>query len=82
MFLHLNAMKTCSVDATLVPFLFFAREAGKFSVIHQDSLVTDTLHLKKIYFLKNILKQIDDVYIANQYTVIKELKKALQTSER
>ena len=68
-------MKTCSVDATLVPFLFFAREAGKFSVIHQDSLVTDTLQLKKTYFLKNVLKQIDEFYMANQNTVIKESKK-------
>ena len=75
-------MKTCSVDATLVPFVFFTREAGKFSVIHQDSLVTDTLQLKKTYFLKNVKKQIDDVYMANQNTVIKESKKALQTSER
>ena len=75
-------MKTCSVGAILVTLLFFASDAEKFCIIHQNSQVTDTLQLKKTYFLKNVKKQIDDVYIANQYTVIKELKKALQTSER
>lgn len=79
---QLSAIKSCSVGAALVTVLFFSCSVGKFCLVHQDDLVTNTLQLKKTYHVKNVKKQFDDVYLAINSTVLKESKKPIQNSER
>ena len=75
-------MKTCSVGAVVATLLFFTCSVGKFCVIHQDNLVANKLQLKKTYFVKNVKKQFDDVYMAFESTVLTESKKPIRTAER
>ena len=81
-YLKLNAIKTCSVGGALVNLLFFTCSVGKFCVIQQDNLVADKLQVMKTYFVKNVKEQVDNVYLASEFTVLTESKKPIKTSER
>ena len=80
--LKLNAVKTCGVGGALVNLLFFTCSVGKFCVIQQDNLVADKLQVMKTYFVKNVKKQVDNVYMASEFTVLTESKKPIKISER
>ena len=79
---QLVAIKTCSVGAALVTVLFFSCNVGKFCIIHQDAQIGNELQLKTTYFIKNVKKQFDDVYLAINSTVLTKSKKPLKNSER
>ena len=70
------------MGAAVVNLLFFTCSVEKFCVIHQDDLVANKLQLKKTYFVKNVKKQFDDVFLAFESTVLQESKKPIKTSER
>ena len=70
------------MGAAVVTLLFFTCSVGKFCVIQQDDLVANKLQLTKTYFVKNVKKQFDDVYLAYESTVLTESKIPIKTSER
>lgn len=79
---QLNAIKTCGLGASVVALLFFTCSTSKFCIVQQDDKQADSLELNKTYFVKNAKKNLDDVYVASNNTVIKMSKKTLQDAQR
>ena len=79
---QLSSIKTVGIGASLVTLLFFTTSTFKFCLVQHDEKKADSLDINKSYFLKNVLKKDDNLFLASYNTVITMSKKPVENALR